>query len=142
PTVAATASLSSFSAGGVVVAQPTVNFTLAPSGRGYSGRADVAGTASGQPLIASSNIGIDRGVITLSQLDAQWGALQAQGDAAIGARGVSANLDVNGALDGIVPGVTGRVASTVALTPEMLTLNAQLIDARAGELRLRAATVR
>ncbi|GIK48542.1 MAG: translocation/assembly module TamB domain-containing protein [Hyphomonadaceae bacterium] len=142
PTVAARASLSSFNAGGVVVEQPVIDFTLAPRGGGYAGHADVAGAASGQPLTVSSEVGIDEEVIALNAIDGQWGALQAQGRAAIAPRGVTAELDVNGAIDGIAPGVTGRVASVVSLTPETLTLDAQLMDARAGELRLRAATVR
>jgi len=141
PTVTATASISSFSAGGVVVATPVVNFTLAPSGGGYAGRADVVGTASGQPLTASSSIGIDGGVISLTELDAQLGALQAQGAASIAPDGVSADLDINGAIDGLVPGVTGRMVGAVALTPDRLNVDAQIMDARAGELRVRAATL-
>ena len=142
PTVTAVASLSSFSAGGVVVEQPVVNFTLAPSGGGYAGRAEVEGQASGQPLVASSLIGIDEGVITLTELDGQLGALQAQGNASIGAGGVSAELDVNGAIDGLIAGVTGRLAGDLSLTPDMLNLDAQIMGARAGDLRVRAATLR
>jgi len=142
PTITANASLSSFAAGGVVVEQPVVAFTLAPRGDGYAGRAEVEGQASGQPLNASALIGIDNGIITLTELDGQLGALQAQGGASIAARGVSAELDVNGAIDGIIPGVTGRLVGDLSLTPDMLNLDAQIMDARAGDLRVRAATLR
>ncbi len=142
PTLTATASLSSFAAGGVVVEQPVVDFTLAPRGGGYAGRAEVEGQASGQPLVASSLIGIDNRVITLTELDGQLGALQAQGSARIAANGVSAELDVNGALDGLIAGVTGRFVGDLSLTPDMLNLDAQIVDARAGDLRVRAATLR
>lgn len=141
PTLTATASLSSFTAGGVVVDQPVVDFTLAPRERGYAGNASVIGTASGQPLNASADIAITGSTISLTQLDGQWGALQAQGDATIASAGISANLDVNGAIDGLVAGATGRFAGTVALTPQTLAVNAQIMDARAGELRIRAATL-
>lgn len=141
PTLTATASLSSFSAGGVVVEQPIVNFTLAPRGNGYAGRADVEGQAAGQPLTASSLLGIADGVFTFTELDGQIGALQAQGSARIGAGGVSAELDVNGAIDGLIAGVTGRLTGDLSLTPEMLNLDAQIVDARAGDLRVRAATL-
>lgn len=142
PTLTATASLSSFAAGGVIVEQPVVNFTLAPRGGGYAGSAEIEGQARGQPLVAASNIGIDNGVITLTELDAQLGALQAQGNASIAARGVNAELDVNGALDGLIAGVTGRFVGDLSLTPEMINLDAQIMDARAGDLRVRAATLR
>jgi len=142
PTLTARASVSSFAAGGVVVEQPIVDFTLAPAGNAYAGTATVQGAASGQPLNGSANINIAGGAFGLSNLDAQWGGLAAQGSASFGARGVTAALDVNGALDGIVPGVTGRFTGDLALSPETLTLDAQIVDARAGELRIRAATLR
>lgn len=142
PTLTAQASLSSFAAGGVVVEQPVVNFTLAPQGRGYGGHADVTGAVSGQELTASSAVGINGGIITLTELDAQLAALQAQGSASIGPRGISAELDINGAIDGLIAGATGRFVGDVSLTPEILQLDAQIMDARAGELHVRAATLR
>ncbi len=141
PTLAMRGALSSFAAGGVVVEQPIVNFTLAPSGNGYAGRADVAGTASGQALSGKANVVIASGAIGLNELDAQWGGVQAQGSAQFGNRGVSAQLDVNGAVDGLVPGLTGRLAGDLVLTPEAITLDANVADARAGDLRVRAATL-
>jgi len=141
PTLTARASLSSFAAGGVVVEQPVVDFTLAPAGNAYAGRAQVQGAASGQPLNGSANVAIDDGTIALSNLDAQWGALQAQGSASFAPRGASAELDVNGGLDGIVLGVTGRLAGELSLTPDLLVLDAQIMDARSGDLRVRAATL-
>jgi translocation and assembly module TamB len=142
PTLSMRASLATFTAGGVVVQQPIVDFTVAPTGRAYAGRAGVQGVVRGQPLEASSNIAIANGALVLSNLDAQVAALQAQGSATIASRGVTANLDINGVMDGIVPGVTGRIASVVALTPTTVTLDAQVVDARAGDLRVRAATLR
>ncbi len=142
PALSMRGSLSSFAAGGVVVEQPVVSFTLTPSGDVYAGRAEVSGTASGQTLQASSNVSIGDSVISLSNLDGQWGGLQAQGSAQFGAQGVSAALDVNGNIDGLVPGLTGRLAGDLALSPERLVLDASIADAHAGELRVRAATLR
>jgi translocation and assembly module TamB len=142
PTLSMRGALTSFAAGGVVVEQPVVNFTLAPNGNAYAGRAEVTGTASGQALEASSNISIGGDAISLSNLDGQWGGLQAQGSAQFGARGVNAALDVNGIIDGLVAGLSGRLAGDLALSPERLVLDAQIMDARAGELRVRAATLR
>lgn len=141
PTLAMRGALSSFAAGGVVVEQPIVNFTLAPSGSGYAGRADVTGTASGQALNGNANVVIAGGAMGLNELDAQWGGLQAQGSAQFASGGVSAQLDINGAVDGLVPGLTGRLAGDLALTPEAITLDANVADARAGDLRVRAATL-
>jgi translocation and assembly module TamB len=141
PTLSMQGSLSSFAAGGVVVEQPVIDFTLAPRGNAYAGRAQVTGTASGQALNASADIAINGGAVSLSALDAQWGELLAQGEAQFSSRGVNAQLDVNGAIDGLVPGMTGRLAGDVTLTPETILLDAQIADARAGELRVRAATL-
>lgn len=142
PTLSVRGALSSFAAGGVVVEQPIVRFTLAPSGDVYDGRAEVSGTASGQTLQAASNVSIGDGAISLSSLDGQWGGLQAQGSAQFNASGVSAALDLNGVIDGLAPGVTGRLAGDLALSPERLVLAAEIADVRAGELRVRAATIR
>jgi translocation and assembly module TamB len=142
PALAMRAALSSFSAGGVIVEQPVVNFALAPHGDTYAGRADVTGGASGQTLSGSADVAISGTAVALTQLDAQWGAMQAQGAARFGQRGVSAELDVNGAVDGLVPGVTGRLAGDLALTPETLVLDAHIADARAGQLHVRAARLR
>lgn len=142
PTLSMNGALSSFAGGGVVVEQPVLAVTLAPHGDSYAGRAEVRGNASGQALHATANVVIDRGVFGLDALDGQWGGLQAQGSAQFSSRGVSAQLDVNGAIDGLAPGLTGRLAGDVALTPETILINAHIADARAGELRMRAATLR
>jgi translocation and assembly module TamB len=142
PTLSAEATLSSFAAGGVVVENPNVTFTLAPNGSAYAGSARVEGVASGQPLTGRANISIADSALGLSAIDAQWGGLAAQGSASFGSRGVTAALDVNGAIDGIVPGATGRLVGDLALAPNSLLLDAQIMDARAGELSVRAATLR
>ncbi|MEZ5959757.1 MAG: translocation/assembly module TamB domain-containing protein [Hyphomonadaceae bacterium] len=142
PTLSMRGALTSFAAGGVIVEQPVINFTLAPRGGDYAGQVDVTGAASGQALVASSDISISNGAISLSALDAQWGELLAQGNAQFSSRGVNAQLDVNGAIDGLLPGMTGRFAGHAALTPETILLDAQIADALAGELRVRAATLR
>jgi translocation and assembly module TamB len=142
PTLSARATLSSFTAGGVVVEQPIVDFILAPSGNAYAGRAEAQGAARGQALTGSADVSTAGGALGLSNIDTQWGALTAQGSAAFASRGVTADLDVNGGLDGIVPGVTGRLAGVLALTPETVTLDAQIMDARSGDLHVRAATLR
>jgi hypothetical protein len=142
PSLAMRGAMSSFTAGGVVVDQPVLNFTLAPRGEAYTGRADVTGAASGRALAASADVTVGNGALAVEALDAQWGALQAQGSAQFASNGVSAQLDVNGAIDGLVPGLTGRLAGNLALTPETILLDATVADARAGELRVRAATLR
>jgi translocation and assembly module TamB len=141
PSLAMRGAMSSFSAGGVVVEQPVLNFALSPNGNRYVGRADVTGTASGRALTASSNVSLGGGALGLDALDAQWGGLAAQGSAQFASGGVSAQLDVNGAVDGLVPGLTGRLAGDLTLTPEAILLDANIADARAGELRVRAATL-
>lgn len=142
PTLSMRGALTSFTAGGVVVEQPVINLTLAPRGNAYTGHADVTGAASGHALTASSDLAIGNDALSLTALDAQWGGLQAQGSAQFANGGVSAQLDVNGAVDGLVPGLTGRLAGDLTLTPETIVLDAQIADARAGELRVRAATLR
>jgi translocation and assembly module TamB len=141
PTLAANAVLSSFSAGGVVVNQPVIDFTLAPSGRGYAGRAAVQGVARALPLNASANVGVTGNALTLTNLDAQWGALAAQGYATFASAGVTADLDVTGSIDGLAPGTTGRLVADVGLTPQRISVSAQIMGARSGELRVRAATL-
>lgn len=142
PTLSARASLSSFAAGGVVVNQPVVDFTLAPAGRGYAGRANVRGAVSDQPLTASANVAIAGNALSLTNLNGHLGAMQAQGEATFAARGVTAALDVSGAIDGLVPGLTGRMAGDVRFTPDRLALDAHITDARSGDLHVRAATLR
>lgn len=142
PTISATANLPSFDAGGVAIAQPTITFTLAPTQAGYAGRADVQGQALDQPLVASADVSIAGEALALDQLDAALGALRAQGDARFTPDGAYANLAIDGGIDGLAPGASGRISGALALAPETLQLNAQLADARFGELRLRAANVR
>jgi len=142
PTLSANAALSSFSAGGVVVNQPVIDFTLAPSDGGYAGRAAAQGVARALPLNASANVSVTSNALTLANLDAQWGALAAQGSATFASAGVTADLDVNGAIDGLAPGTRGRLVADVGLTPQRIAVNAQIVDARSGELRVRAATLR
>ncbi len=141
PTITADAVMEAFDAAGTLIEAPQLTFTLSPSGRGYQGHAQVRGAISGQPLEASTNIALAENAVSLTELDAQIGALAAQGAASVTSRGVSADLDVNGALDGLVPGVRGRLAGRLALTPETMVLNAQIADASAGELFVRAATL-
>ncbi len=142
PTLTANASMSSFSASGVLVEQPVLQLTLAPSGNSYIGRGQVQGATAGQPVAATANIAIADSAIALTEIDGTLAAMQAQGSASFGSRGVSADLAVNGMLDGLIPGVTGRMLGDVSLTPETLIVDAQISDARAGELRVRAANFR
>ncbi len=142
PTLTAEALMQSFEAGGAVVEQPRLTFTLAPNGRGYQGVAEVQGSVSGQPLTAASNVVLSEGAVALSNLDAQVGALALQGSASVASAGVTAELDVNGAIDDVIPGARGRLAGQLSLTPETMQLNAQIADARAGDLFVRAATLR
>ncbi|MBN8605703.1 MAG: translocation/assembly module TamB domain-containing protein [Caulobacterales bacterium] len=142
PTLAANASMSSFSAGGVLIKQPVLELTLAPNGGSYVGRGQVQGVTVGQPVAVAANVAIANDAIALTEIDGALAAMQAQGSASFGSRGVSADLAVNGMLDGLIPGVTGRMLGDVSLTPETLIVDAQVSDARAGELRVRAANFR
>lgn len=137
----ATAQLSSFAASGIVVAQPRVDFTLTPHGGGYQGHAQVRGAVSGQALTAASTIAVARGALSLSDLVTHVGALEARGTASVSARGVAANLALDGAIDGLLSGASGRIAGHVALTPETVALDAQLTSAHLGALRLRTASI-
>jgi len=67
--------------------------------------------------------------------------LEARGSATLAPGGVTADLALTGALDDVAPGITGQINGDLALTPERIVLDAQLTNARAGELRLRAATL-
>ncbi|MEZ5994346.1 MAG: translocation/assembly module TamB domain-containing protein [Hyphomonadaceae bacterium] len=142
PSLTARAQISSFSTGAIVVERPILEFSLAPQGGAYAGHAHVEGAASGQALTGGAQVAITGRAVALGGLDASWGGLQAQGDAEFASNGASANLDVNGNLDGLAPGISGRVAGALTLTPDALAFNANLADARAGDLRVRAADVR
>lgn len=141
PTVTVSAHLSSFAAAGVTVVNPTVDFVLAPSPHDYAGTATVDGVASGQRLTGSANVSLNDDGLSLAGLDAQWGALSAQGAASFAKGGATATLDFNGAFDRLLAGATGRVAGALALTPSALVLDAQFADAHAGEMQIRAATL-
>lgn len=142
PTVSARASLASVAVGGVTLENPKLDFVLAPTGASYVGRANIESRALSQSLNAAADVSIANSALALNAIDAQWGGLAAQGAAAFNARGVTATLDINGAIDGLAPGLTGRLAGDLALTPEQLTLDAQIRDARAGELHISAASIR
>ena len=141
PTLNARAQFAGFTTSGVTIDNPIVNFTLAPSGDAYRGHADVEGSVSGQPLTANADIGIVGSSLALENLIAEAGGLEARGRATLSPRGVDAQLALDGALDGLTPGVTGRVNGTATLTPETVQVNATIADARAGDLFVRAATV-
>ena len=141
PSLHAQAQLSSFAAPGVVVAQPRIAFTLAPAGAAYAGQARVDGAVAGQALVLTSPIAVTENAIALDQLEARVGALEARGRAHIGARGLSANLALGGAIDNLVAGASGAVEGQLTLTPDALALDARLTNARLGELRARTAAI-
>jgi translocation and assembly module TamB len=142
PALSARATLSSFSAAGVAIQQPVVTFTLAPGAHGYTGRGEAQGVVSGAALNASANVAVAGPALELTELDAQLAALQLRGEASIRPEGLDANLDVEGRLDGLAPGLSGGLAGELALTPQNMRFDAQLTDTHAGELRMRAATLR
>ena len=141
PTLTAHATLTSFEAGGAVLERPAIDFTLAPGAPGYVGHASAQATISQRPFIAAADIAIVEASLRLTNLDAHAGSLRAQGSGAIGASGVSADLALNGSLDGLVEGLSGGLMGRAHLTPEMVALDARVTNARAGELWLRAATI-
>jgi translocation and assembly module TamB len=141
PTLTARANLTSFEAGGAVFQQPIVDFTLAPGARGYVGHASTQATISQEPFTAAADVAIADATLRFTNLDAHAGGLRAQGSASVSGHGVSADLALNGSLDGLAEGVTGGLIGQAHLTPETVALDAQLTNARAGELWLRAASI-
>ncbi|MBS0384351.1 MAG: hypothetical protein JSS00_03265, partial [Proteobacteria bacterium] len=141
PTLTARATLASFEAGGVVLERPIVDFTLTPGPRAYIGHASAQAAISGKPFTAAADVAIADATLQLANLDAHAGSLRAQGSAALAARGVNADLALNGSLDGLADGVSGGIAGQAHLTPETVALDAQLTNARAGDLWLRAASI-
>lgn len=141
PTLSARAQFAGFTTSGVTIDNPIINFTLAPSGEAYRGHAEVEGSVGGQPLTAEADVGIVGSSLAFDNLIAEAGRLEARGRATLSPRGVDAQLSLDGALDGLTPGVTGRVNGTATLTPESVQVTATIADARAGDLFIRAATV-
>src|SRR5262249_25072799 len=141
PTLAAHAQLASFIAAGATIDQPDVTFTLAPIGEAYRGRAEMQGRYSGQNLTANADIGVENAALALDNLTAHVAAIEAQGSARFSARGAEAQLALSGRLDGLAEGVSGRVLGHAQLTPQMISLDAQIADAHAGLMRVRAAHV-
>ncbi len=141
PTLTARATLTSFEAGGAVFERPIVDFTLAPGASGYVGHAAALASISQKRFTGSADVAIAQSTLHFTNLDARAGSLRAQGSAAISARGVSADLALNGALDGLAEGITGALIGQAHLTPDMIAIDAQLTNARAGDLWLRAATI-
>jgi translocation and assembly module TamB len=141
PSITARALLANLNVFGVAVEQPVLTLTLAPSARAYNGRATLEGQASGQAIASGADIAMAANAVSLTQLDAQWGALQAQGSAQVSNGKLSANLDVNGVIDGLAPGASGRVAGNLALASGRVSLRANFADARFGELRAHTATL-
>ncbi|GAM97142.1 hypothetical protein U91I_00767 [alpha proteobacterium U9-1i] len=141
PTLAARAQFAGFTAGGVTIDNPIINFTLAPSGNTYRGHAEVQGSVAGQALNANADVGIAGASLALDNLVAQAGKLEASGRATLSPAGVDAQLALSGSLDGLTPGITGRVDGAATLTPDTIQITATIADARAGDLFIRAAAV-
>jgi translocation and assembly module TamB len=142
PRLQVDAQLASFTAAGATVVHPNVSFTLAPDRSGhYRGQAEVQGTYAEQPVSATSDLVLIDGGFALPNLNAHLAALNAQGQARIDQQGFSADLALNGAIDNLAPSLSGGVNGHLTLAPALLQLNADMTNARMGELRLRAAHV-
>jgi translocation and assembly module TamB len=141
PTLSLDATMSGFAVGDVVVARPRVQLTLAPNGAAYAGRAEVSGEALSQALRATSALSLANGALALTGVDAQLAALNARGQARLGDAGLNADLAISGRIDGLFGEASGAINGRVALSPETLRLNAELANARAGSLSIRAATI-
>jgi translocation and assembly module TamB len=141
PTLEAQAQLASLTASGVEIVQPLVMFTLAPAGDQYRGQAEMHGLVQGQTSTGASSLVIDGNGIALPELVASIGALEARGAARLSEAGPEAQLALSGRIDALAPGLSGTILGDVALTPQTVTLDAQIANARAGELFIRAATV-
>ncbi len=136
------AALGSFNLAGATLDQPILELTLTSGARSYQGRANLAGTVSGQRFSAASDLHIAGGALELEGLDAALGELRASGGARFAERGHSAQLEVAGSLDGLAPGVAGRIEGHLHYAAEALLLDARIADARAGVLQIRTATLR
>jgi translocation and assembly module TamB len=141
PALTAQATLTSFAGGGVVIDHPVVDLTLAPGAHGYGGHAAARGAVSGQTFTAAADIAIPGGALQFTNLDAHAGDLGAKGSATIAAHGVNADLALTGNLNGLAPDTTGKIDGTLHLTPDTLALDAQLADARFGDLRAHTASI-
>ena len=141
PSLTVHAGLSSFTAAGVAIEQPQLDFSLTPNMGVYRGQARAQGRIAGQDVSASSDLAFADSAVILNGLVARFGALEARGVARLVPRGATAQLALGGALDGLAPGVGGRVRGQAMLTPDMLTLDANILDARAGALHIRDATL-
>ncbi len=141
PTLTAHAQLASFTAVGVEVTQPDVTFTLAPAGNSYRGQAQMQGRYGTQVVSATSGVVVANNTLALPELTARIAALEARGEASFSPRGANAQLALSGALDGLAEGLSGRVQGNAALTPQTVNIDAQIADAHAGDLRVRAATL-
>ncbi|MEJ0058129.1 MAG: translocation/assembly module TamB domain-containing protein [Terricaulis sp.] len=141
PTLEAQAQLASLTASGVEIVQPLVNFTLAPQGDAYRGQAEMRGLVQGQTSTATSSLVIDGNGIALPELVASVGALEATGSARLSEAGPEAQLALSGRIDALAPGLSGAILGDVSLTPETISLDAQIASVRLGELYVRAATI-
>jgi translocation and assembly module TamB len=139
PTLHAHAQLASFSAAGVDINQPDIVFTLAPAGNSYRGQAQMQGRYGDQSVSATSDVAIAAGALSLDNLAARIAALEGHGHASFSAHGADAQLVLGGRLDGLSEGLAGGVQGHAALTPQMVEIDAQIADAHAGELKVRAA---
>jgi translocation and assembly module TamB len=142
PALNMSAQLASMHVSGVELAQPEITLILAPDGAGvYRGTGQARALVLGQAFHAEADLGFERDAVALPRLAAELGALRARGAGRFSARGPQASLSVEGALDGLSENVSGQVRGEVTLTPEMLSLDVALDNARAGDLRLRSATI-
>lgn len=141
PTLSLDASMSSFAVGNIAIMQPRVQITLAPSVNAYAGRAEINGQALGESLRLTSTLSYANSALALTAIDAQLAALAARGDANIASSGLTASLAISGRLDGLLGDASGVIDGRLALSPETLRLNAEITNARAGILTMRAATI-
>lgn len=141
PRIDTTVHLASADVSGVRVDAPVVTLSIAPSGNTYRGTVTAEGQVNGQAARATSDIAIDNAGMSFPTLVADLGALHATGDARFANAGPTANLQLSGALDNLMPGAAGRVQGTMAVTPNNVAIEASLADARLGDLRMRTATV-
>jgi translocation and assembly module TamB len=142
PRIEASAAFGALDFGGAQIDDPLLTMSLAPDARGdYRGQARAEGKLSGQPATAQAELHLASGSVAFSTLVAELGALHAEGSARFARDGPSANLTLTGALDNLAPRLFGRIAGDLAVTPQAISLDATLTDARFGDLSARRATI-
>lgn len=117
PALHVQAGLDQLDLAGLRVQQAALQVNL-EGGASRTGGLTLDARLNGQPLRVRTGLALQDSALVLSNLEAQAARLQLRGDVALGARGPTGALTLDGALAGLWPGVAGRVDGSVALREE------------------------